>query len=59
MRRRSLGYALLGGLVGIFVFNMLFPKILDSGVLFGALVALLLVGGLVLIVLSARKLVGR
>ena len=59
MRRRSLGYALLGGLVGILAFNMLLPKILGSALSFGVLVALLLVGGLVLVVVSARRMVGR
>ncbi|QIN82234.1 hypothetical protein GBA63_05910 [Rubrobacter tropicus] len=59
MRRSPIGYALLGGLAGIFVFNLLFPKVLDSGFLFGALVALLFVGGLVGIVVSAARMFRR
>ena len=49
----------MGGLIGILALNMLFPKILGSRFLFGALVALLLVGGLMLVVVSARRMLGR
>ena len=56
-RSRWLRYALLCGLVGISVsvfINLVFPVILGSRLLFGGLVALLLVGGLVSGVIAAR-----
>ena len=60
MRRRStVGYALLGGLVGILAFEFLFPAILSFGPLFRGLVALLLVGGLVSAVIDARQMFRR
>ena len=58
---RSLRYALLGGLLWIVIvaFNFFFPMILNSRLLFGGLVALLLAGGLVMVATSARKMVRR
>ncbi len=58
---RLLRYALLGGLLWIVIvaFNFFFPMILNSRLLFGGLVALLLTGGLVMIAISARKMVRR
>lgn len=61
-RSRLLGYVLLGALAYILVstfFNFVFPVILDSGLLFGGLVALLLVSGLVMAVISARRMFRR
>ncbi|MBA2511570.1 MAG: hypothetical protein H0X19_13655 [Rubrobacter sp.] len=58
---RLLRYALLGGLLWIVIvaFNFFFPMILNSRLLFGGLVALLLAGGLVMVATSARKMVRR
>jgi hypothetical protein len=58
---RLLRYALLGGLLWIVIvaFNFSFPMILNSRLLFGGLVALLLAGGLVMVATSARKMVRR
>ena len=54
-------YALPDGLLWIVIvaFNFSFPMILDSRLLFGGLVALLLTGGLVMVAISARKMVRR
>ena len=54
-------YALLSGLLWIVIvaFNFSFPMILNSRLLFGGLVALLLAGGLVMVATSARKMVRR
>jgi len=56
-----LRYALLGGLLWIVIvaFNFFFPMILNSRLLFGGLVALLLAGGFVMVATSARKMVRR
>ncbi len=56
---RLLRYALLGGLLWIVIvaFNFSFPMILNSRLLFGGLVALLLAGGLVIVAISARKMI--
>ncbi len=56
---RLLRYALLGGLLWIVIvaFNFSFPMILNSRLLFGGLVTLLLAGGLVMIAISARKMI--
>ena len=58
---RLLRYALLGGLLWIVIvaFKISFPMILNSRLLFGGLVALLLTGGLVMVAISARKMIRR
>ena len=58
---RLLRYALLSGLLWIVIvaFKTSFPMILNSRLLFGGLVALLLAGGLVMVATSARKMVRR
>ncbi len=58
---RLLRYALPDGLLWIVIvaFNFSFPMILDSRLLFGGLVALLLTGGLVMVAISARKMIRR
>ncbi len=58
---RLLRYALLGGLLWIVIvaFKISFPMILNSRLLFGGLVALLLTGGSVVVAISARKMVRR
>ncbi|MEJ7840819.1 MAG: hypothetical protein WKF95_03545 [Rubrobacter sp.] len=58
---RSLRYALLGGLLWIVIvaFNFSFPMILNSRLLLGGLVALLLAGGLVMVAISARETLRR
>ena len=61
-RSRWLRYALFCGLVGILIsvsVNFLFPVVLNSRLLFGGLVAFLLVGGLVSAVIAAREMLRR
>ena|GEM_PF-1919658 len=61
-RTRWLRYVLLMVLIGISASvagNLLFPVIFNSGVLFGGLVALLLVYGLATMVISAREVFRR
>ena len=57
--RSVLGHALLGGFVSIFAFGFLFPAILNPGFLFGALVALLVTGGSVMVAITAREVFRR
>ena len=58
---RVLRYVLLGGLIwtSLIAFNLLFPAILNSKVLFGGLVALLFTGGVVMIAISRREMLRR
>ena len=61
-RTRWLRYVLLMVLIGIsasVASNLLFPVIFNSGLLFGGLVALLLICGLATMVISSREMFRR